>query len=150
MLAKAITNFKNFINMDENIKFTSELYSNLDSKKEHRDKDDCTVRAFSLVMGCSYDKARMFMAANGRNHREGMSFGQLRNIFDNLKKHKATILCPDVSVAKFAKNNLSGRYYIIIEQHALAVIDGVIHDWDTSSKNKKILCAWKVDLSSEE
>lgn len=103
-------------------------------RKTYRESNDCMVVSFATVWEASYASAHEHMRrAFKRKPRKGVPVKTGRDM--------AISLCPKtimragpytkenrISLERFCKAHPVGRYWVFVRGHALAVIDGVIHD----------------------
>lgn len=116
--------------------------------------NDCTVRALAAVCPGGYSEAHLAFEMLGRRKRKGFNTANAfsRGI-DGLLGIKATRLCPEDngrsrgmgSVRAFLKAHPQGRYVITVARHAMAVIDGRVHDRARGSGLQRIKNAWQID-----
>lgn len=107
-----------------------------DSYNEH---NDCTVITFALVFNTTYEKAHKHIKYQcGRTNRRGVPIR--RDLAASLKNTDFRIWSYDKksspTLKKFVESYPEGRYYVCVRGHALAVIDGVIHDWKYGPRRK--------------
>jgi hypothetical protein len=98
------------------------------SESSHRgERSTCSIRALAIVTDCPFDQAYDLIAHTGRKKDGGTTIGRLLSRVDAYRiawhefneetyPHQLPELFP------------RGRYIIIVEEHAFALIDGVIHD----------------------
>lgn len=120
-------------------------------------RDDCTINAFGIALGLSYDLSRKLLQ-NGTNERNKLTFRQRnRNKNEMSSAHHIESMCSLVSVEEidligkgikaktFAEDHSEGIWLVIVNRHILAVVEGNIVDtWDSSMKS--VRTAYKVDL----
>lgn len=112
------------------------------------EKNDCTVRAVSIAYQISYEEAHAKLKAFGRKDGHGCHyFAKFMN------KNMPTTLAITRgwkekslgTINKFCKENPKGRFILRIRGHALAVVDGIVHDSWLPGSCSRILDYWKVD-----
>jgi hypothetical protein len=116
--------------------------------------NDCVVRAFMVALDLSYDRAHSFVGTklyrvSGRGAR---IFSYAKNIIgvtkngkkinflgihpkvksvsigsDKLLINKKTSTSSGYTLKSFIKNNPTGRFVLIIKNHAVAVVDGILY-----------------------
>ena len=130
----------------------SKLISESQSKLAMEETNDCVVRAFMMVLDLSYDKAHKFVKDKfNRKTRQGTyTETYLKNILNcqkngykmslmgyhprhvvgrktkklvNSKYKKET----GYTVKSFMEQHATGRYFLIVKGHALALVDGVLY-----------------------
>lgn len=103
-------------------------------RKKYREKSDCMVVSFATVWNVPYESAHHHMRTQFlRKPRRGVPY--------SIGREQAMERCPKTkmragpyteknrtSLENFCKAHPVGRYWVFVSRHALAVIDGVIHD----------------------
>lgn len=117
------------------------------------DRNCCTVVAFTQVFNCSYkDAYEYFHRSVGRVKGRGVKESQVDSIFSNLKKSKWVkgeySRQNKITINNFIKKHPKGRFYCVVHQHAVAIIDGVLYDHNRS-KRRFIVGAYRVYLEGE-
>ena len=117
------------------------------------EKNDCSVRALMVGAGVDYAAAHAACYAVGRKPRAGM--------YDHDFTRAVQKLCPaaivqhynrksEPSVIRFAEQHPTGAYVVSVRWHFLAIVDGVVHDWDysrptsTNGAYRQIMTSWKL------
>jgi len=95
------------------------------------DGNNCTVFAFAATCGISYNEAFHALKAAGRILRKGACMTECMKKLP--KKYTDNFIdvsqgVTGISVGTFRKRYPEGRFLILIKQHALSIVDGVIHD----------------------
>lgn len=98
------------------------------------DTRDCTVRAFAVATGCSYEQASAIFSAAGRQLKKGTSVELSAKVHEEMFKMVRTNWV--MPLAAFLLLNPSGRFILHKKGHAFAVVDGVVHDWENTTKAK--------------
>jgi hypothetical protein len=97
----------------------------------HDETKDCTVRALALVGDMTYGKAHAALKTAGRRDRKGVKLFTIRAAA-NLAGIGFESIIPSgygyPILADVIRMFKSGRYYLVSRNHAMALIDGVIHD----------------------
>ena len=113
-----------------------------------KDKNDCTVRAFSNAKGVEYHVAHSRMAAAGRVNNRGMALRECVRVYDEeggeavyinednhmlykqleMRGSSVAGVGPKMTFSKFIEKFPKGRYLVLITGHATTVIDGEIVD----------------------
>jgi hypothetical protein len=108
------------------------------------ERNDCSIRAFSVAACVSYDTALKLFARHGRRPNKGtpgwVTQAVLKDAFPQVQS-----FCPLLTLTQFVKKYPVGHYILHTRNHALAVIDGDVHDWKMRPKTK-IWTAWRVDV----
>ena len=101
--------------------------------------EDCAVRAVSVALDVSWDKAFDMIARNAKQmgvmmHNNAAWGSVLRQ--NGFYRAVVPNTCPDCYTAEdFALDHPSGIYVLVFGNHTAAVIDGNIVDtWDSSSE----------------
>jgi hypothetical protein len=122
-----------------------EIYSRYDEcRKALNETNDCTVTSLAFVMDWSYREAHSHMrsfAGRAVGGRAPMHMGALAlNALSEVKG-----LCPDkgVTLGEFCKAHPVGRYWVNVTGHALAVINGQVHDHSLKPR-RRVRYAWRI------
>lgn len=112
---------------------------------EADDKKCCTVVAWSVVFNADVYKSRKYLEYHGRIRKRGMSVKSISNAMKGVKKSKVEYVNVGriISLKKFCEMYNTGRYYVLVGSHALAVIDGRIFD-HSERPLRRVQCAWKI------
>ena len=95
---------------------------------EHESRD-CAVRALAISADISYTQAHALLKAEGRKDRRGTKFSMSDRALKNSGAKVEHIQHGAGLTLRYATLRYnSGRYYVTVRGHALALIDGVIHD----------------------
>lgn len=131
----------------------SNVIASKESKLAASEHNDCVVRAFMIVLGLSYDKTHKWVKDNfKRVNRKGTYTSlYLKNVLGKRKNYKKISLfgISPGQIYSFGKKELynpkykgkktcytvksfmedypKGRYFIIVNRHALALVDGVLY-----------------------
>lgn len=116
--------------------------------KVMKEANDCTVKVFAVVFDTTYEKAHAHLKNNcGRQNRKGIHSRVV--LAPSLKKTKYRIGPYSkenrISLNAFVKKHSEGRFYVCVRGHALAVIDGVIHDYKEGLR-RQVTWAMRVYL----
>lgn len=119
-----------------------------------KETNDCTVRSFAIVWGCSYDKAHAHLQKfAGRKHRRGLTCELVERANEwcpkTLMKKGPYTNTHRISLKSFCEKHPVGRYWIGVAGHMLAVIDGVVHDYRYGPR-RQVTLAWRVYDPREE
>lgn len=120
---------------------------------QYKDRNFCTVAALAMTLDWSFGKAHRWMKKHtGRRNgcglyeyqwgpaiaaaavTEGKKF--LRTDHHELWDGRT------MTLKRFCKENPTGTFYVKVKGHAVAIIDGELHDWtaDTAGRRKIISC----------
>ena len=121
------------------------------SELAKKETNDCVVRAFMMALDLPYDKAHKFVADKfKRENRKGTyTSAHLNNVIGRIKNgyrmtlmgyhpkyafgSRKKLVNPKYSketgytVKSFMEQHPTGRYFIIVKGHALALVDGVLY-----------------------
>lgn len=122
---------------------TTRLYNDLKQSTRAADENkDCTVKAWAVVAGLSYEDAHNDLAEHGRKH--GRPF-HMRRSLDRLLRRR-DLVGYDVTVywrkqgvktvTTATKLHNKGTYLVFTRGHVLAVKGGEIHDWTVGTKRQ--------------
>ena len=107
------------------------------------ERHDCAVRALAVAADISYDEAHAALKRNGRKDKRATYPASTRGVaaeygfVEEPEKRGKTL-------AQFTRQQPVGRYLVRIRNHALAVVDGVVHDWpDTSGPRSRVRAAYR-------
>jgi hypothetical protein len=124
------------------------LRATIEKYKEH---NCCTVVALACTLDWSFGKAHRHMAKHGRKPRRGMNILQwLPALTDAAEKDGKTVReyrsAEGLTIKRFAKENPNGVFYVRVNKHALAVVNGKMQDWtaETAGRRKIINC-YKIE-----
>lgn len=112
------------------------------------DRNDCVVRAMSLVANVPYAEVAALALKHGRKPGKGTSHATQAAMARDLGMAQVLdcywgrfrSLRP--TLASFMRSNPFGHFYVVRRGHAFVVIDGVVHDWsasDTGARSRVIL-----------
>lgn len=107
--------------------------------------NDCTVVSLAFLMDWRYEKARTAMrVAGGRSERKPASLHAATSIMPQMDQILG--ICPDkgISLAEFCQAHPRGRYWVAVTGHALAVVNGQIHD-HSHKPRRRVRAAWRVN-----
>lgn len=115
------------------------------------DKNDCSIRAISVAAGCTYAQASAMFSAAGRKLKKGTDVATSRTIHETWLHMEPVNDAPDMTIEMFILWYPRGSYVLHKSGHAFAIVDGVLHDWeDTTRASTKILRAWQVTTKTRE
>lgn len=121
----------------------------------YKDRNFCTVAALACTLDWSFGKAHRHMAKYGRKQGKGMFIMQWRPAIEEAAKkmgkrftegdYHRTADGRNMTLSRFCKEYPRGTYYVQVRGHAVAIVDGVMHDWtaDTAGR-RKILTSFKL------
>lgn len=120
---------------------------------DYKDRAFCTVAALALTLDWSFGKAHRWMAKHaGRKNRRGVymrdwlpaiqlaaeKVGKRFESYDGIRCQTYTGLPTTMTLNRFCKEHPTGIYYVQVNGHALAVVNGEMLDWtaDTAGRRK--------------
>jgi hypothetical protein len=118
---------------------------------QYRENNSCTVVALACTLDWSYGKAHRHMAKHGRKNRRGMHMETwLPALEEAAAKEGKTVRELNgprgMTIGRFAKEYPKGTYYIRVNKHAVAIINGVMQDWTANTAGRrKILNCFKIE-----
>jgi hypothetical protein len=119
--------------------FNREIYA----EETGGERKDCAVRAFSVAACVSYSTAQEIYQRHGRNPNKGTPFFVTERVMATEFPDALFTTHNDITLPKFVRLYNKGHYLVHVRGHALAVVDGVIHDWRPRPKTK-VRCAWRL------
>lgn len=117
------------------------------TSKRPKQKNDCTVRAISLVFSIPYDEAYELLQEAGRKSHRGFSFNKWA------KSYSASLVWtpftakkgqPRMNPITFCQTHPDGTWICKVAKHVFAVKDGVVLDESAPAETKCIYGAWAV------
>ena len=109
------------------------------------DKADCSVRALAVATGCTYQQASAIYSAAGRMLKKGTNVETSVRVHEQWLKMRRITDYDGWMLAAFIAANPKGRFVLHKRGHAFSVIDGVLHDWeDTTKPRTEIRRVWEV------
>jgi len=113
------------------------------------EKRDCTVRALSAAAGLPYIEAHGIMRSYGRKDRYGVYMSEVLGAM-KAAPINGFIITPigdtGITLKRYIESYCqAGRFLLLIRGHALAVLDGVIHDLGKPKPRARVLNAYRFD-----
>jgi len=109
------------------------------------DKSDCSIRALMSAAGTSYEVASMTFSAQGRTMKKGTSVDVSVRVHEEVLGMKRVGLAEGLRLEAFLEVAKTGRFIVHKHGHAFAVVDGVVMDWDNTSRaSTTLIRVWKV------
>jgi hypothetical protein len=117
------------------------------------DRNNCALNAMAIVLNKPYYDVYKTFNEHGRVTGKGASVRMITIALNVLKqgspeKAMNNFQMPTklkLSLAKFAKQYPTGKYYVIKHNHALALIDGVWYDNQVPNPRSYVKWFFKVD-----
>ena len=122
----------------------------------YKDGNFCTVAALAMTLDWSFGKAHRHMAKHGkRKNGRGMFIMSWRPCIELAAKSVGKRFTEGdyhvlgdgrtMTLKRFCKEYPRGTFYIQVNQHALTVVDGVMHDWTANTAGRrKIITSFKL------
>lgn len=109
------------------------------------DKADCSIRALACAAGTSYEIASMTFSAQGRKMKKGTDVNVSIKVHEEVLGMKRITLAEGIRLEAFLEVAKEGRYVVHKKGHAFAIVNGIVHDWDNTSRGATTLIrVWKV------
>ena len=96
-------------------------------------KNDCCVRALACAAGVEYKTASAVFSTAGRPLKKGTPWDVVRQVHESWLKLERLPL-DNIPLAVFTVMFPQGSFVVFKHAHAFAVVDGVVHDWEGTSK----------------
>ena len=122
----------------------------------YKDRGFCTVAALAMTLDWSFGKAHRWMAKHGnRKHGHGMYIMAWRPAIEAAARSVGKVFVEGdyhrredgraMTLSRFCKEYPKGTFYVQVNRHAVAIVDGVMHDWtaDTAGR-RKIITSFKL------
>ena len=134
----------------------------------YKDRNFCTVAALAMTLDWSFGKAHRWMAKKpfNRKHGRGMWIGAWRPAIEAAAESVGKrfvegdyhVIVPKrrdgtpnlravktMTLSRFCKENPRGTFYVQVNGHAVAIVDGVMHDWTAETAGRrKIITSFKL------
>ena len=123
--------------------------------EQYKDRNFCTVAALSMTLDWSFGKAHRHMKKHGRKQGRGMFVSIWRPAIQEAAESTGKRFKEGhwhirgdgraMTLGRFCKEYPTGTYYVQVNRHAVAIVDGVMHDWtaDTAGR-RKIITSFKL------
>ena len=121
----------------------------------YKDRNFCTVAALAMTLDWSFGKAHRHMKKHGRKQGRGMYVRVWRPAIQEAAENVGKRFTEGdyhlrgdgraMTLSRFCKEYPTGTYYVQVNRHAVAIVDGVMHDWtaDTAGR-RKIITSFKL------
>ena len=122
----------------------------------YKDRNFCTVAALAMTLDWSFGKAHRWMAKMGKRKQGGSMYIMAwrpaielaaKNVGKRFTEGDYHIRGDGraMTLSRFCKEYPTGTYYVQVNRHAVAIVDGVMHDWtaDTAGR-RKIITSFKL------
>lgn len=141
------------------LKASNAVYAQSITDTARGEARDCTVRALATAACIDYDTAHAALADAGRTPRKGCGVREMQTAIGALG-FKAEFVklrqwaypfrgCGRArwcgpTLAAFIHANRTGHYVVFGRRHAVAVVDGELHDWVSRSGRQQVDGFWKL------
>ena len=133
----------------------TELFNQVNAESiKFKENNDCTVIAATIVTGASYAEVHKRFKNAGRKKGRGTYDPMQREVLEQLgakideweprKKNGGRY-----SVRTIGKVLHTGKHYVFIKRHALAVVDGEVHDW-SNGRLHEVEKVWTITMPGDE
>ncbi len=123
-----------------------------EARKGFNEKSDCVVKALAITTQVDYATVHAMLAKHGRKARCGTwnrtTFAAARELGFTLTEIKHFIYNERCTVRSIEPKLKDGFYLVMTRSHALAVVDGVVHDY-TRGKTHKVTEVYRVTRAGE-
>lgn len=115
------------------------------------DRNDCSVRALATAAGVNYETASAAFSASGRRLRKGTEVSLSEELYESKLGMRRIGLAEGLRLEAFLEVARTGRFVLHRKNHAFAVVDGVVHDWEgTKTRESTVLLrVWKVTETAQ-
>ena len=121
----------------------------------YKDRNFCTVAALAMTLDWSFGKAHRWMAKHGRQNRNGMWINEWRPAIEAAAEKVGKRFKEGhwhirgdgraMTLSWFCKEYPRGTFYVQVNQHVVAIVDGVMHDWTAhTAGRRKIITSFKL------
>ena len=119
---------------------------------DYKDKNFCTVAALACTLDWSFGKAHRWMARHaGRTNGRGVYLrdwlpaikmaaraeGKRFETYDGIRCQTYTGLPTTMTLNRFCKEHPRGIYYVQVNGHVLAIVDGAMLDWTAETAGRR-------------
>ena len=120
----------------------------LESSNKFNETADCGVISMSIATGKSYEECHKAFKKAGRKDRRGVNLQMIEDVLSEFgfsNKHKACLLefGKRITVNQAGKYLKDGNYIAVTRNHALAIVNGVVHDW-TEGRRHQVKFFYKI------
>jgi len=109
------------------------------------DKNDCSVRALAVATGVPYAVASVAYSVLGRRLKTGTQVGLSERLHIEILGMTKVTAVEGMDLETFLRVVPKRSYVVHKIGHAFAVVDGVVHDWENTTRpGTRITRVWKV------
>lgn len=118
-----------------------------EDQQRFNETNDCTVVTMAEVCKLEYHEAHKILRERFKRPNRRGAYMQRTDFKDAMKEYPIAegpySKTNKISLAQFCKKHPVGRFYVLVRGHALAVIDGVVHD-HSEKPRRMVTKAWRV------
>lgn len=115
------------------------------------DRQDCSVRALAVATGVPYAVASVTFSALGRKLRQGTEVVLSDRLYGEILGMRKIEMAEGLRLEAFLQVATTGRYVVHKKGHAFPVVDGVVHDWEGTTRPETMLTrVWQVTPRARE
>jgi hypothetical protein len=103
------------------------------------DKADCSVRALAVATGVPYAVASAVFSARGRKLKAGTPVILSDELYTSILGMRRVEMAEGIRLEAFLEVAKTGRFVVHKIGHAFAVVEGVVHDWEGTSRGATCL-----------
>lgn len=108
------------------------------------ERNDCSVRSFSIAVGISYEKSHALFQFHGRQYGRRTHGSITTRVIMSMTPGAYWARCwPNLTVSRFVGLHANGRYILHVRGHSIALVDGVVFDW-SAHPHRRVLSFWKL------
>ena len=124
-------------------------WAQYEEARDARNEDnDCTVVSLAFLLDLPYGLAHGIMRATaGRQHRQPAHMHLAVEAYPAVFKEVEGMPIEGISLAEFCRVHSTGRYWVRVTGHALAVINGKVYDHSRKVR-RRVTDAWRVDKAA--
>ena len=109
------------------------------------DKNDCSVRALAVATGVPYAVASVAYSVLGRRLGKGTEVTLSERLHIEILGMTRVTAVEGMDLGTFLQVAPKGAFVVHKIGHAFAVVDGVVHDWENTSRvGTRITRVWRV------
>lgn len=109
------------------------------------DKNDCSIRALAVACGVPYAVASVAFSVTGRRVKGATELDITSKLHEEFLDMTRVRSAEGMDLETFCLVAPKGAYVVHKKGHAFAVIDGIVHDWESTTKpSTMVLRVWRV------
>ena len=106
------------------------------------DRNDCSVRSLATAACLPYDDAHAAFAKHGRKSGRKTPTSVTAKVVKDFFPHAQSVK-GGITLNRFVAAYPVGHFVVHVRGHALAVCDGVVHDWKPGQR-RQVRWAWRI------